>query len=193
MTEPEYALDAAAPQPAREGRVYGVVAEFQTPAQLLEAARAVRALGYTRLDAYTPFAVHGIDEALGIERSRLGWIALAAGIAGAAAALTLQWWTGAVASPLVVAGKPLFALPPSVPIIFELTVLLAAFGAVLGMLALNGLPRFHHPVFQHSSFERAMDDRFLLAIEADRPDFDCQAAVTALQAAGGRHTEVVAE
>lgn len=174
-------------------RVHGVVAEFDSTHKLLEAVRAVRALGYTKLDAYTPFPVHGLDEALGLERSRLGWLVLAMGVLGAGLALLLQWWTGAVASPLVIAGKPLFAIEPSIPIAFELTVLLASFGAVIGMLALNGLPRFYHPVFQHSRFERAADDRFFLAVEWDGANFDPEQAAGVLRSAGGRYTEVVTE
>lgn len=174
-------------------RVHGVVAEFESPHELLEAAHAVRARGYTKLDAYTPFPVHGLDEALGIERSKLGWFVLAMGVLGGGLALLLQWWTGAVDSPLVIAGKPLFAFEFSVPITFELAVLLASFGAVFGMLALNGLPRFYHPVFQHSRFERAADDRFFLAVESDSADFDAEKAAGALRSAGGQHTEVVTE
>lgn len=193
MTEREYIEGAAAPQAEREAGIYGAVAEFETPAELLRAVYAVRAQGWEKLDAYTPFAVHGLEAALGMKRSGLGWIALGGGVAGAAAALLLQWWTGAVAYPLVVDGKPLFSIVPSIPIIFELTVLLAAFGAVFGMLALNGLPRFNHPVFGHPGFERAMDDRFLLAIEAHGAGFDAVGAVRALEAAGGRNAQVVTE
>lgn len=184
---------AAAPQTAERVSVYGVVAEFESPEKLLEGVRAARALGYEKMDAFTPFPVHGIDEAMGARRSRLGWIVLGGGIAGAAAAVLLQWWTGAVASPLVVGGKPLFAFEFGLPIIFELAVLLAAFAAVLGMLALNGLPRFYHPVFKHSRFDRAADDRFLLALEANGAGFDAEQAVEILKSAGGRHVEVVTE
>src|SRR5271169_4714424 len=110
--------------------VYGAVAEFDSPKNLLAAIRALRERGYPRLDAFTPFPVHGIDEALGASRSPLGRIVLAAGLSGAAAALLLIWWTGAVSYPLVVAGKPLFAFESSIPITFEVAVLFAAFGAV---------------------------------------------------------------
>ncbi len=137
--------------------------------------------------------MHGIDEALGAPRSPLGWVVLAAGLAGAAAALLLIWWTGAVNYPLVIAGKPLFAFEFSIPITFELAVLLASFGAVVGMFVFNGLPRLYHPVFQHSRFERASDDRFLLAVEADGEAFDAAGAAELLRALGGEHVEVIAE
>ncbi len=153
-------------------RLYGLVAEFDSPEALLEAARRMREHGYRRLDACTPFPVHGLDEALGLRRSPLGWFALVAGLAGAGAALLLQWWTGAADYPLVVGGKPFFALWPSVPITFELAVLLAAFATVFGMLALNGLPRLYHPLFEDEGFRRASDDRFVLVLEAADPSFD---------------------
>jgi hypothetical protein len=173
--------------------VYGAVAEFDSPETLLAAIRGARERGYSKLDAFTPFPVHGIDEALGAPRSRLGWIVLIAGLTGAAAALMLIWWTGAVDYPLVVAGKPLFAFEFSIPIVFELAVLFAAFGAVVGMFLFNGLPKLYHPVFQHSRFEHATDDKFLLAIEADSDDFEPARAADVLRALGGEHVEAIAE
>ncbi len=178
---------------ARSVAVYGAVAEFDSPERLLAAIRGLRERGYSRLDSFTPFPVHGIDEALGAARSPLSRIVLAAGLAGAAAALLLIWWTGAVDYPLVVAGKPLFAFEFSIPVTFELAVLFAAFGAVIGMFLFNGLPRLYHPVFQHSRFERATDDKFLLAIEADSADFDTSGAADALLTLGGTHVEVIVE
>jgi hypothetical protein len=181
-----------APAPVA-GKIYGAVGEFETPESLLEAVRGARERGYAKLDAYTPFPIHGIDEALGAKRSKLGYVVRAGGFAGAAAALLLIWWTGAVDYPLVIAGKPLFALEFSIPITFELTVLFAAFAAVFGMLAFNGLPRLYHPVFQHSRFARATNDRFLLAIEAESESFDGQRAAEALASLGAQHVEVLAE
>ncbi len=153
-------------------RLYGVLAEFDSPEALARAARQMREQGYRRLDACTPFPVHGLAEALGFRRSPLGWFALAAGLTGAGAALLLQWWTGAVDYPVVVGGKPYFALWPSVPITFELAVLSAAFATTFGMLALNGLPRLYHPLFEDEGFRRASDDRFMLVVEAADPAFD---------------------
>ncbi len=173
--------------------IYGAVGEFATPEALLRAVRVVRERGYTKLDAYTPFPIHGIDKAMGTERSKLGYVVLGGGFLGAAAALLMIWYTGAVDYPLVIAGKPLFALEFSIPITFELTVLFAAFAAVLGMLALNGLPRLYHPVFQHSKFAGATDDKFLLAIEADAEDFDPERAAGLLESLGAQHVEVLGE
>jgi hypothetical protein len=174
-------------------KLYGVLAAFDSPGVLLEAARAMRAQGYRHMDACTPFPVHGIDEALGLRRSPLGWIALAAGLAGAALALLLQWWTGAVDYPLIVGGKPPFAFEPSIPITFELTVLLAALATVFGMLALNGLPRLYHPLFECDAFRQATDDRFLLAVEAADPNFHPDETRALLERLGAVATSLVEE
>jgi hypothetical protein len=149
-----------------EPQLHGVLADYATPNELLTAVREARKRGYTKIEAYTPFPIHGIDEAMGAHRSKLGYIVLIGGLIGGSVALWLQWWTGTVSYPLVIAGKPLFAIEPSIPITFELTVLLASFGAVFGMFALNGLPQFYHPVFNYKKWKGATDDRFLLVIEA---------------------------
>jgi hypothetical protein len=171
--------------------LYGVVGYFDDGPELVEAARAVRELGYTKLDAFTPFPVHGIDEAMAIPRSKLGWIVLCGGFLGAASALLLIWWTGAISYPLVVGGKPLFALAFSIPVTFELTVLFSAFAAVFGMFALNKLPQLYHPVFNYSRFAGATDDKFLLAIEASDPKFDAAQTVRLLTTLGAHSAEVV--
>ena len=128
---------------------------------------------------------------MGERRSPLGRIVICCALAGIALAILLQWWTGAVDYKLVIAGKPLFALEPSVPIIFELGVLLSAFGAVIGMLALNKLPQYYHSFFNYSAHAGATNDRFLLAIEASDPKFNSDEVKTLLDALGGRHTELV--
>jgi hypothetical protein len=186
-------LEQEAAPVAAPAKVYGVVAEFASASQLLASIRSAQQRGYTKLDAFTPFAAHGIDEALDRRRSPLGYIVFAMGALGATAGVLLQWWTGAVSYPLVIAGKPLFALEFSIPVIFELTVLFAAIGAVAGMFALNGLPRLYHPIFQHSRYSRVTTDAFLLAIEADSGDFDSAEAAATLKALGGKHVEVIAE
>ncbi len=174
-------------------RIHGVAGEFATPEALLAAARALREEGYTRMDAFTPFAVHGLDKALGIGRSKLGYLTIAGGAAGLAAALLLQWWTGAVDYPLVIGGKPPFAFEFSVPVAFELTVLLAAFATVFGMFALNGLPRLSHPVFQAEAFRRVTDDGFVLVIEAEDSKFDAERAAKRLAELSATRTEVIEE
>lgn len=178
-------------KPAETGSHYAVVGNFDTPEDLLRAIRTMRAAGYTKLDAFTPFPLHGIDEALGEGRSPLGKIVICCGLTGLTLAVLLQWWTGAVDYPLVIAGKPLFAIEPSVPIMFELSVLISAFGSVFGMFALNKLPQFYHPAFNYSKWAGATDDRFLLAIEANDPRFNPEEIMTLLDSVGSRHTELV--
>jgi len=178
-------------KPAEGAKHYGVIGDFDTPEDLLRAVRTARTAGFTKMEAYTPFPIHGIDEALGRPRSPLGRIVITCGLAGLACAVLLQWWTGAVDYPLVVAGKPLFAVEPSVPIMFELSVLLAAFAAVFGMFALNKLPQFYHPLFNYSRAHGATNDRFLLAVESCNPKFHPEEAVRLLDSCGSRHSELV--
>jgi hypothetical protein len=174
-------------------KVFGVMAEFETPDDILAAAHKVREQGYTRTDALTPFPIHGWDEALGMRRSILGYIVAPVGVLGIIAALLLQWYTSDVDYPLVVGGKPFFAFEPSIPVTFELMVLFASFAAVIAMFALNGLPRFHHPVFNYSAIRGASDDRFLLVIEKADPLFSQEKASAFLESLGGKQVEVVTE
>ena len=165
--------------------------EFTSPDDLVHAARQVHERGYNHLDSFSPFPVHGIDEAMGVPRSRLSWIVVGGATLGALSAQLLIWWTGAVDYPLVIGGKPLYAWEFSIPVTFELTVLFSAFAAVFGMFFLNGLPRLHHPVFQHSAFYRASDDRFLLLIEASDPMFEAEESQRLLRSVGAHAVEVV--
>jgi hypothetical protein len=174
-------------------RVHGIAAQFSSPEDLLAAVKGARAEGYTKMDAFTPYPVHGLDRALGLRRSRLGYLVFGGGVVGAISALLLQWWTGAVDYPLVIGGKPLFAFEFSIPVTFELTVLLASFGAVFGMLAANGLPRLSHPVFRAETFRGVTDDRYMLLIESQDPKFEPQACERLLTSLGASRTEVVEE
>src|SRR5579862_2866498 len=172
-------------------KVYAVMGEFSDPHELVHAGRKIREMGYTKLDAMTPFLVHGIDEALGIPYSKLGWIVICIGLCGTATALLLIWWCGAINYPLVIGGKPLFDFTFSIPITFELTVLFSAFASLIGMLALNGLPRLYHPSMNYQMFHKASDDRFLLVIEAEDPRFDPQKSAEHLKSVGAAAVEVV--
>lgn len=172
-------------------KYYAVMSDFDTPEELLRAVRTARTAGYTQMEAFSPFPIHGIDEAIGEGRSPLGKIVIVSALAGIGLAVLLQWWTGAVDYRLVIAGKPLFALEPSVPIIFELGVLLSAFGAVLGMLALNRLPQYYHPFFNYSAHGGATNDRFLFAISATDPKFKSDEVKALMESLGGRNTELV--
>ena len=174
-----------------DDKVYGVIGEFADPHELVHAGRKIREMGYTKLDAMSPFPVHGIDDAIGVPYSKLGWIVICVGLCGTATALLLIWWCGVINYPLVIGGKPLFDFTFSIPITFELTVLFSAFASVIGMLALNGLPRLYHPSFNYRNAHRASDDRFLLVIEADDPKFDAQRSAEHLRSVGADLVEVV--
>jgi hypothetical protein len=174
-----------------DDKVYAVMGEFSDPHELVHAGRKIREMGYTKLDAMTPFPVHGIDDALGIPYSKLGWIVICIGLCGSATALLLIWWCGAINYPLVIGGKPLFDFTFSIPITFELTILCSAFASLIGMLALNGLPRLYHPSLNYRNAHRATDDKFLLVIEADDPKFHAQDTVEHMRSVGAVDVEVV--
>ena len=149
-----------------------MLAEFDTPDAILGAAKRVRDAGYAKWDVHTPYPVHGMDAAMGISDSRLGWIVLAAGLTGLLAAVSMMQWMNGHDYPLVIGGKPPAAYASMVPIMFELTVLLAAFGATFGMLGLNAIPRHHHPVFYSERFEACSNDKFFISIEAEDERFE---------------------
>jgi hypothetical protein len=153
-------------------RLYGLMAEFQDPSDVVAAARAVRAEGYRKVDAYSPFPIEELNEALGFHRSWLPPLVLLGGITGAVGGFGLQYWASVLEYPMNIGGKPYLSWPAFIPPTFETTILLAALTAVLGMLALNGLPEPYHPVFNVPSFALASRDRFFLCIEARDPKFD---------------------
>jgi hypothetical protein len=177
--------------PAPEGKLHGLLAEFKTVPALYHACEQVRDAGYTRWDAHTPFPVHGLDKAMGLQRSKLPWLVLASGLAFAAGGFALQTWVHAVEYPLVISGKPFFTWPAFIPVTFELGVLGGALAAVFGMLAINGLSRHNHPLFNSQRFEGASDDRFFISIEVADPRFDAAATAQLLQHAGATHVEQV--
>jgi len=186
---------AAPPAPAPAlpavpaGARYGLVAEFASPAVLYRACESVRDAGYKRWDAHTPFPVHGLERAMGLSRSKLPWIVFVLAMGGACAGFLLQTWVHSFEYPSVISGKPLFAWPAYIPVTFELAVLGGALGAVLGMFALNRLPRHHHPVFASRGFERASDDRFFISIEALDERFDPTATPELLRRSGAARLE----
>jgi len=176
-----------------EHKIEGIIAEFADPAALIKAAEQVRDAGYRKFDCHSPFPIHGMDAAMGLKRSPLGWIVGLAALIGTSSALALQWWTSSIDYPLVISGKPFFSFQAYVPVTFALGVLLSAFAALLGMLILNGLPRLHHPVFYSDRFGRVSDDGFFISIEAADPKFDSEAAKQFLESIGGTNPEVLKE
>jgi hypothetical protein len=173
-----------------------VLAEFKSPADVLHAAEKVRDAGYVRWDTHTPFPVHGMDRAMGLGDSRLGWIVLACALTGLSIAFLMMQWMNGIDYPIVIGDKPTGApgtVPSMVPILFELTILLSAFGSVFGMFGLNQLPRHNHPVFESERFRAATDDRFFISIEAGDPKFDVESARALFEGAHATHVEVIEE
>ncbi|MCC9075311.1 DUF3341 domain-containing protein [Litorilinea aerophila] len=166
--------------------LYGLMAEFEDGEALLRAARAAREQGYRRMEAYTPFPVEGLPEVLSVRGRRLPLIVLGGGLVGGATGLLLQWYAAAVNYPFNVGGRPHASWPAFIPVTFELTILVAALSAVLGMFALNGLPQPYHPVFNVAEFSAASRDRFFLCIEATDPRFDLQETRAFLETLGAR-------
>ncbi|MEX0881153.1 MAG: DUF3341 domain-containing protein [Thermoanaerobaculia bacterium] len=152
--------------------LYGLMAEFEDPTALVEAARAAREAGFTRLDAYSPFPIEAMAEALDIHDRKLPAVVLSGGLFGGLAAYALCYWCSVIDYPLNVGGKPFHSAPAFIVPTFETTILFAALAAVFGMLALNGLPMPYHPVFNAPRFALASRDRFFLCIEAKDPKFD---------------------
>ena len=152
--------------------VYGLLAEFEQPDEILNAAKSATSSGYVKVEAYSPFPVHGLDEAVGFRRSAVPLFVLCGGICGCASAFLLEWFCAAYAYPLNIAGRPLVSLPAFIPVMFELTILFASFAALLSMLGLNGLPLPYHPLFNVERFSATTTDRFFLCIEAKDPKFD---------------------
>ena len=153
-------------------RLYGLMAEFESPQSLVEATRKTREAGFVEIDAYSPYPIEALAEALDIHDRKLPAVVLGGGILGGLCGYALCYWTSVIAYPLNVGGKPLHSAPAFIVPTFETTILFAAFSAVLGMLALNGLPMPYHPVFNAPRFALASRDRFFLCIEAKDPKFD---------------------
>ena len=161
--------------------IYGILAEFDTPTEMVDAARQVRDAGYTHTDAFSPFPLHEIDEALGIKRSILPYIVFGGGLMGLLTGLGLQIFVHAIEYPLNVGGRPYVSLISFVPPMYELTILFAGFAAVFGMLFLNGLPQPYHPLFNVPRFALATREKFFLVIEARDPKFDYEETRTFMQ------------
>ena len=152
--------------------IYGLMAEFASADRLLEAARHAHESGHARIEAYSPFPIEGLDEAVGFRGSRVALATLIGGFAGGAGGFFLQWYAAVIDYPINIGGRPLNSWPAFIPITFEMTVLFAALTAVVTMIVANGLPRLRHPVFGAGDFDLATRNRFFLCLRADAPQFD---------------------
>jgi mono/diheme cytochrome c family protein len=182
---------AASPSGDAAGELYGVLAEFESPGALVKAARQVRDAGYTEFDAYSPFPVHGIDDAMGIKRTILPLLVFGGGAAGTIGGAFLQWWMNAWNWPWNVSGKPAWSIPANVPIAYETTILLSVLTTFFGMWILNKLPQVWHPFFKSDRFLKASDDGFFLGIEAKDKRFDPARTTALLEKAGATAVESV--
>jgi len=174
-------------------KTYGIMAEYTTPADAMHAAEKVRDAGFRRWDVFTPYPVHGMDKAMGLKNSKVGWFSFIGGVTGYTSGMLMIWWMNAIDYPIIIGGKPMFspfgAFPPS----YELTILLGAFGAIGGMMLLNRLPRLHHPLLKNRRFALATHDRYFVVIETADPKFNEVETRKLLEAAGSKRIELVEE
>jgi len=168
-----------------------MLAEFENPVKLLEAAQKLRDAGYKNFDCHSSFPIHGMDQAMGLKRSPLGYIVFVIAMLGLLGGITLEWWTSTIDYPLVISGKPFFSYQAYGPVAFAIMVLSGAFVALFGMLALNKLPMYYHKLFNSRNFERAMNDGFFVSIDAADPNFDQKNTGKWLEEIGGKNIEMV--
>ena len=171
--------------------IYGLLARFDTPKEILKAASAVKEEGYIDFDCHTPFPVHGLDDAMGLKRSIIGYIVGFGCFLGASGGLFLQWWASAVEYPIIISGKPFFSWQAFMIITFVLMILGGAFAALIGMFHINKMPTFHHPLFNSDNFKKATDDAFFVCIESKDPQFDLEDSKNFLSLIGGKDIEVI--
>jgi len=177
----------------QRSHIYGVMGEFGTPEELIHAVEKAREAGYRRLDAYAPFPVEGLSEALGLKRNLVPAITLLGGLGGGLTGFFFQVWANVSSYPMNIGGRPLNSWPAFIPVTFELTILGAAISAVFGMLALNKLPQPHHPVFNVHRFTHASSDRFFVCIESRDPKFNVADTARFLQSLHAHHVSEVSD
>lgn len=176
---------------ATSTKPYGLLAEFHTAADIMHAAIACRDAGFKKWDVYTPFPIHGMDDAMGVKKSLVGWFTFAGGLTGFFTGMSMIWFMNKFDYPLVVGGKPLFTPLFAFPVSYEMTILLGSFGTLFGMFFLNRLPKHHNPLFLNERFKRASDDKFFVCIEAADPKFSQAREI--LEKAGAQVIETVEE
>ncbi len=170
---------------------YGLLAEFTNTTDVLHAAEKVRDAGFRKWDVFMPFPVHGMDKAMGIKNSKVGWFAFIGGVTGYTTGMLMIWWMNAVDYRIIVGGKPMFSPYAAFPPSYELTILFGSFGAILGMMFLNRLPRLHHPLLKHRRFNQVTHDKFFVVIETADPKYSETETRQLLEAAGSQRIEMV--
>ena len=174
-------------------RPYGIIAEFDTPAAVMHAAEKVRDLGFTRWDVFTPYPVHGMDKAMGLKNSRVGWFTFIGGVTGYCTGMLMIWYMNAHDYAITVGGKPMFSPIAAFPPSYELTILFGAFGSLFGMLFLNRLPKLYHPLLKCRRFAAVTHDRFFVVIECSDPKYSESETRKLLESTGSKHIEVAEE
>jgi hypothetical protein len=177
----------------QRSHIYGVMGEFETPEKLIRAVEKVREAGYRRFDAFSPFPVEGLSQAMALKRNMVPLITLIGGLTGGIGGFGFQYWVAAITYPQNIGGRPFYSWPAFIPVTFELTILGASLAAVFGMLALNGLPQPHHPVFNVHRFSHASADRFFVCIESRDPKFHLAETAQFLQGLEAHHVSEVAD
>ena len=175
----------------KKKKVFGLLAEYDTPREIFHACEKVRDAGFQKWDSYTPFPVHNLDKAMGLKPSQLGWVVFFAGMMGASSGMLLQWWTSTIEYPIIIAAKPYFSYQAFVPVTFELGILFASFAAVFGMLIFNKLPQYYHSCFNSERFARVTDDKFFICIEAKDPKYNPEKTRAFLKDTGAVEIEEV--
>jgi len=170
---------------------HAILAEDDTPADIMAAAETVREAGYEKWDVHTPFAIHGMDKAMGLGNAQVGWFTFFGGLIGFTTGMLMIWYMNKFDFDIVVGGKPLFSGFYAFPVAYELTILLGAFGSLGGMFILNRLPRHHHPLLANERFAAVTDDKFFVVIDCDDPGYDETATRALLESTGPAHIELV--
>jgi hypothetical protein len=174
-------------------KTYGMIAEFRTAAAITHAAEKIRDAGFRKWDVFTPFPVHGMDRAMGLKNSKVGWFTFIGGVTGYTTGMLMIWYMNAYDYPIVIGGKPMFSPYAAFPPSYELTILFGAFGSLFGMLFLNRLPRLHHPLLKNKRFGLVTHDRFFLVVECSDPKYSEPEVRKLLEDAGSPHIELVEE
>ena len=186
MATPVYVTENGEP-------LHGILAEFATPSALYHASEKVRDSGYRKWDSFSPFPIHGMEDAMGFKRTFLPALIAVGGLTGAGLGFLMQWWVATHGYAVVTQGKPYFSWQAFIPVTFECGILFAAFTSLIGMLALNGLPRWHHPLLKKERFLSSSDDRFFVCIEAADKNFHPEKTRQLLEQAGATSIELVEE